>query len=133
MMKRFLLYGFMGWGIEVFWTGLGSLIAGDPKLSGYSSLWMFLVYGNAVFLERVHDGIEDWPWFVRGLIYMLLIWAIEYVCGFLLDTLLGVRPWHYTGRYAVNGYIRLDFALVWFVAGLGFERVHRSLEKMGVA
>jgi len=133
MIKRFLLYGFVGWGIEVFWTGLGSLITGDLKLSGHSSLWMFFIYGSAVFLEGIHDRIEQWPWFIRGIIWMLLIWGIEYISGFLLDALFGIQPWHYTGSLAINGYIRLDFAPVWFAAGLAFERLHRSLDRFGIA
>ena len=94
---------------------------------------MFFIYGSAVFLEGIHDRIEQWPWFIRGIIWMLLIWGIEYISGFLLDALFGIQPWHYTGSLAINGYIRLDFAPVWFAAGLAFERLHRSLDRFGIA
>ena len=133
MIKRFFLYGIAGWGIEIIWTGIGSLIGGDMRLSGYSSLWMFFIYGSAVFLERIHDFIARWPWMIRGIIWVLLIWSIEYTSGFLLDSVLGIRPWYYTDRLAVNGYITLAYAPAWFVAGIAFERLHRSFDRLGIA
>jgi len=44
MLMRFIIYGFVGWCIEVFWTGLGSLLRGDRRLKGWSYLWMFPIY-----------------------------------------------------------------------------------------
>ncbi|HBG75941.1 hypothetical protein QBE55_00300 [Eubacteriales bacterium mix99] len=133
MLKRFILYGFTGWGIEIIWTGLGSLLQGNYKLSGYTSIWMFFIYGCAVFLERIHDRIAHLPWGIRGLIWVLLIYCIEYISGFLMDSLFGICPWHYTGKFAMNGYINFSFAPAWFVAGLLFERLHKSLDELGIA
>ena len=133
MMKRFFFYGIAGWGIEIIWTGLGSLISGDLRLSGQSTLWMFFIYGCAVFLERIHHLIARWPWFLRGMLWVLLIWSIEYTSGFLLYTILGVHPWYYTDRLAVNGFITLSYAPAWFVAGMVFERLHKNLDNLGVA
>ncbi|AUS97583.1 hypothetical protein CDQ84_08415 [Clostridium thermosuccinogenes] len=131
--KRFFLYGFTGWGIEVFWTGLGSLLSGDKNLSSYTSLWMFFIYGLAIFLEPIHDIIQDWKWPLRGLVWVVIIWGIEYATGMLLRDLLGVQPWYYTGPFAVDSLVRLDFAPAWFVAGLLFERGHRALDAYGIA
>jgi hypothetical protein len=62
MVKRFFIYGILGWGIEVIWTGLGSLISGDLRLLGFTNLWMFFIYGAAVFLEPINDIISSWKW-----------------------------------------------------------------------
>ena len=54
---------------------------------------------------------------------MALIFTAEYVTGRLLRSLRAC-PWDYTGcRFSVDGLIRLDFAPLWFVAGLLFERI----------
>lgn len=129
MMKRFFIYGILGWGIEVIWTGIGSLISGDLRLLGFTNLWMFFIYGSAVFLEPINDTISNWKWPIRGFIWVIIIWGIEYTSGLILSTILGVKPWVYEGRYAVDSLVRLDYAPAWFVAGLIFERIHRTLDK----
>jgi uncharacterized membrane protein len=133
MIKRFIIYGFIGWGIEIIWTGLSSLLRGDIRLGGFTCLWMFFIYGAAVFLEPIHDIIYRWRWPVRGFIWLLIIWGIEYTSGFIILNTIGIYPWHYKGPYAVDGLVRLDYAPAWFAAGLIFEYVHRTLDKYRVA
>lgn len=133
MLKRFFIYGIIGWGMEIIFTSLDSLRNGDLRLIGYSNLWMFFVYGLAVFLEPLHDIIKRWNIFVRGIIWVILIWGIEYSMGLLLHTILGVFPWFYTGKLAVDGLVTLAFAPAWFVAGLIFERIHAALDAYGVS
>ncbi len=52
MMKRFLVYGLVGLCAEIFWTGIGSLLQGDIRLSGFTYIWMFPIYGLTVFLNH---------------------------------------------------------------------------------
>lgn len=128
MGKKFLIYGLIGWCAEVFWTGLGSLMKGDVKLAAFTYIWMFPIYGMAVFLEAVHDRIRELPTIIRGSIYTILIFAAEYITGMLLKLLIGVCPWDYSGNIlSINGVIRLDFIPVWFFAGLIFERIHDKM------
>ena len=82
MVKRYFIYGTLGWLIEVLWTGLGSLINGQLTLESRTYLWMFPIYGLAVFLEFIHDEIREYKWWVRGLVYMCLIFLIEYLAGY---------------------------------------------------
>ncbi|MHB8158474.1 MAG: putative ABC transporter permease [Desulfocucumaceae bacterium] len=126
---RFIIYGLMGWGLEIIWTGLGSAIRGDVRLTGSTYLWMFPIYGLGFFLEPAHDSIRSWPWFYRGLFWVLAIWIIEYSTGGAIRLLAGESPWDYTGstRWQVNGLIRLDMAPLWFTMGLLFERAHDLL------
>jgi len=130
MVKKFFFYGILGWILEVLWTGLGSFAQGKWALESHTYLWMFPIYGLAVFLEPVHNEIRDYKWWARGLIYMSLIFAIEYSTGYLLDAIVGVCPWDYSGNtFSFQGYIRLDYAPVWFAAGLLFEQVHDHVVK----
>ncbi len=132
MIKRFIVYGFIGWGIEIIWTGFSSMLQGDLRLGGFTSLWMFFIYGSAVFLEPIHDIIYKWTWLIRGSLWVLIIWGIEYTSGFILLNVLGIYPWSYNGHFAVDGLIRLDYAPAWFIAGLIFERVHYKLDEYKV-
>jgi uncharacterized membrane protein len=132
MIKRFFLYGIVGWSMEILWTGLYSLIHGDMALEAYTSLWMFFIYGCAVFLEPLHDIIKPWNLFLRGIVWVVIIWGIEYSTGKILLGLLHVYPWKYYGIFAVDGIVRLDYAPAWFVAGLFFERMHAALDKLKI-
>jgi hypothetical protein len=133
MIKRFFIYGLIGWGMEIFWTGLYSLISGDLRLEAFTNLWMFFIYGAAVFLEPIHDIISKWRWPVRGFIWVVLIWGMEYTSGFILRSILGVNVWTYYGKFAIEGLVRLDYAPAWFIAGMMFERIHRTLDEYGIA
>jgi len=56
---------------------------------------------------------------------MILIFFVEYTTGYFLENLVGVCPWDYSDKkFSVNGYVRLDYAPVWFSAGLLFEQIH---------
>lgn len=129
MGKRFLIYGLVGWITEVAFTGAGSLMSGSLRLTGYTYLWMFPIYGMAVFLEPLHDRMRNSPWPVRGLVYTAAIFMVEYISGWLLQLILGFCPWDYTGStaYTIDGFIRLDYMPFWFVAGLLFEKLHDFL------
>ena len=94
---------------------------------GHTSVWMFFVYGLAVFvLEPLHSRIADYNWFTRGMIWMTLIFAIEFLTGMAFKV-IGIEAWHYTGRFAILGVIRLDYAPLWFGVGLIFEKIHNVL------
>ncbi|KXG75421.1 putative ABC transporter permease [Thermotalea metallivorans] len=131
MLIRFVIYGFLGWGIEILWTGMGSLLSGDKRFQGYTYLWMFPIYGSAVFLEKLHDMMIDWPVLFRGGVWVAVIYLIEYTSGQFIKKIIGICPWDYGNvKYAVNGLIRLDYAPAWLVAGLIFERIHLLLDRI---
>ena len=63
----------------------------------------------------------------------ILAGAPEYVTGRLLRSLRAC-PWDYTGcRFSVDGLIRLDFAPLWFGAGLWFERITQGKDPVNPA
>ncbi|MCL2013958.1 MAG: hypothetical protein FWG69_03105 [Oscillospiraceae bacterium] len=116
--------------MEVVFTGFCSAIRGDVRLVSTTYLWMFPIYGMGIVLEPVHNSIRGQMWPVRGLIYAGVIFALEYVSGLMIRQLTGVCPWNYTGMYAVQGLIRLDFLPIWFCVGLIFERTHDFLVRL---
>ena len=113
--------------MEVFWTGLGSLINKDYKLRSNTSIWMFFIYGMVVFLEPVYILISPLPMLLRGFIYAVCIFTGEYLTGGILKR-ADLCPWDYSSaRYSVQGIIRLDYLPAWMAAGLIFERVFVTL------
>lgn len=113
----------IGWAMEVFWTGLHAFRVRNLKLIGSSSLWMFPIYGSAAFLAPVMRAMKGAHIFKRGLVYMSCIFLGEYVSGLLLKS-RDMCPWDYSrSPYHCQGVIRLDYAPVWFLVGLLYERI----------
>lgn len=140
MTKNFLKCGVAGWCLEVMFTSLDSIFAGDWRLMGRTSLLMFPIYGMGAFLAPVGRFVDWWvhdlPNGLRrfrpdrmlrhGFLYMVLIFTMEYVAGFWLRS-LGMCPWDYSGRHSnIDGLIRLDFAPLWFATGLLFEQITKK-------
>ncbi|HWP96681.1 MAG TPA: hypothetical protein VN426_07500 [Syntrophomonadaceae bacterium] len=132
MGRKFVLYGFIGWVAEILFTGFGSLIQRSLSLPAKTYLWMFPIYGLAFLLEPLHDQIRSAPWPVRGFIWASLILGMEYSSGWILQLIIGVCPWDYSGqsRFVVDGFIRLDYIPVWFMAGLLFEQIHDQMDRI---
>lgn len=120
-MLSFIKCGIIGWGLEIFWTGLHSLFRGDSHLTGHSSLWMFPIYGLAAAIIPAYEILKPLNFVFRGIIYMMCIFAVEYITGTLLRS-RDLCPWDYSSAALnVDGLIRLDYAPVWFAVGLLFE------------
>src|SRR5690554_7384281 len=129
MLARFLVYGALGWIVEILWTGMGSILRRDPRLTATTYLWMFPIYGGGGLLfERVYQAIAGRPWILRGLVWVVAIFAVEYATGWLIRQAVGQSPWDYTGApLALGALIRLDYAPAWFVLGLLYERLYLAL------
>lgn len=125
--------------MEVMFTSVESIMAQDWRLMGKTSLLMFPIYGMGALLGPVGRHIDRWLTFTpgeslspkdqivrHGMIYMVLIFTEEYLSGAWLRA-RGMCPWDYTGRHTnINGLIRLDFAPLWFGAGLLFEQITKK-------
>ncbi|MBV4415792.1 putative ABC transporter permease [Clostridium tyrobutyricum] len=133
MKIRFVIYGLLGWCTEIVWTGFGSLLNGNLKLTAFTYIWMFPIYGMAVLLEPVHNKIRHWPIVFRGGVYTVIFFVIEYITGNIIKKFIGVCPWDYGNcRYSIDGIIRLDYIPVWFAAGLLFEIVHDEIVRLRI-
>lgn len=120
-LPNFFLCGVTGWCMEICFTALHSLINKNMQLTGQTSLWMFPIYGCAAFLTPVIRLLKNRSFWLRGLTYMSLIFSTEFLTGSFLQH-LGVCPWDYGhSRFHIQRLIRLDYAPLWFCAGLFFE------------
>ena len=128
MLIRFVIYGLSGWILETLFTGFASLFRGDLTMFAWTYIWMFPIYGLAIFLEPIHERIRDIPAVFRGGIYMVLIFAAEYLSGRILIVIIGKCPWNYgNSPLTVEGIITATFIPIWFLVGLAFERLHDYL------
>ncbi len=126
-MKRFssdfFTCGTIGWCLEIIFTSLHNYSAGNHKLIGTTSIWMFPIYGMASLLSPVCKRIHKQSLFKRGSIYTLCIFTCEYLSGFFLRR-FEACPWDYSqAKYNIRGLIRLDYAPFWFGTGLLFEKI----------
>jgi uncharacterized membrane protein len=134
---RFFLYGLLGWCLEIVWTAIYSTLWPEEgernfTLTGKTYLWMLPIYGGAALLfEPVHNTIRGLWWFDRGLVWMILCFLSEYLSGLALKRLLGRCPWDYSySKFHIHGLIRLDYAPLWFLVGLFYERIHDLLLRL---
>lgn len=130
LLRKYIIYGLLGICLEVFWTGFKSLLNTDYTMEGTTYIWMFFIYGFAVFLEPIHDRIREQNVILRGFIYMILIYIVEFITGWLLRIFIGVCPWNYIDSRSINGLITLTYAPLWFALGLFFEKVHDFLNSI---
>ena len=134
MVGRFLAYGFLGWALEVGFTGLtDSFCLRDRRLRGHSYLWMLPIYGaGGLFLERLHDRLsgKGVPRWARSLAYMAGIYGLEFGSASLLNRAIGDVPWRYRKGINLHGYVRLDYAPFWYGCGWLFETLECELRKL---
>ncbi len=130
--------GIIGWCMEILFTGLHSLLVKDYTLAGKTSIWMFPIYGMACVFSPLSQKLKTKSTFLRGSIYTAFIFAGEFLSGLSIYTafifagefLSGlflkkhrICPWDYSrAKFNIKGVIRLDYAPLWFTAGLFFEK-----------
>ena len=121
----------VGVGLEVAFTALSDFRTVGRRLTGQSYLWMFPIYALSYPLLAVAwPVLEDVPWPLRGLIYVVAFFVVEYASGWLIRRLVGECPWeagYHTARWGIHGLVRLDYAPAWFVVALLFERLYLYL------
>lgn len=123
MKRDFFLCGALGWCMEIFWTGLHSLLNGQGTMMGKTSLLMFPIYGCAAVISPLYKYIASFPILIRGSLYAAGFFITEFFSGIFLKY-LGICPWDYSHTpFHFCGVIRLDYAPVWFAAGLFFEKI----------
>ncbi len=89
---------------------------------GKTSVWMFPIYGMACLLTPVCRLLKGRNPILRGSVYASLIFIGEFISGLFLKK-RSLCPWDYShAKFNVKGVIRLDYAPLWFGAGLLFEK-----------
>lgn len=123
-MENFFKCGLMGWSIECLWTGCGSLCTdSDHKMPCQTSMWMFPIYGMAAVMSPLCHAMKGKNVMLRGSVYTACIFLTEFGTGSFLKK-KGCCPWDYSDSKAnYKGIVRFDYAPLWFLVGLLYEKV----------
>ena len=110
----FMIYAFLGWCVEVVYA---TIVTRKFLNRGFLNGTICPIYGFAVItilslLGPFKDNI------VKLFIYStLIVSALEYVVGFVLEKIFNHKWWDYSDKqFNLNGYIALRFSLMWGLA-----------------
>ncbi len=131
---RFIIFALFGLILEVFMSSIDGLIFKDNiNLRGHTSLWMIFDYGlMGILTPWLRDPMKanKIPFPIRALVYMLVIFMVEYVSGILFHKVLGLRIWDYSQfRFNLHGQITLEFVPVWYTLSLAIEKLYEWVDK----
>ncbi len=133
---RFFIFALGGMLGEVFQSAIRSGWEGHWSMHGQSSPWMMLDYGlmglvlMPMAVPMIRRGL---PLVVRAFVYMLVIYAVEYVSGIIFTWGMGLRVWSYEGiPYNLHGQIMLYSAPGWYFLGLAGEYLYRKVDAIAV-
>lgn len=125
-LAMFIIFGLIGMLLEVCVTALtGASLKHFDNISyfsfiGYTSPWMFFVYGTAgMLLGLLNENEQLNKWFnlfwqsVTGL---FIVYVIEFLSGYLLNIVIHLNIWSYAHLpLNILGQIELLFAPFWFL------------------
>lgn len=131
LIEKALVYGCLGIIIEVFFTGISSLIRKDWDATAKTYLWMFPIYGvTALFLEGISNGLM-WPFYVKAFVYVPVIYGVEGLSGWTIKQITGRIPWEYPeSAWAPMRLINLKYAPFWLLLAMAFDPITNFLTKM---
>ena len=129
---QLLFFVCLGMTCEIFFTAFTNLYNNEPfcgeplwSLTGKTYVWMAFIYGLIpVFAELLFKRLAHLATLPRLLVYVGLIYAVEFGSGFLLEQLTGKCPWEYTSGWQVMGYIRLDYFPAWLFFAYWVEKLY---------
>ncbi len=126
----FALYSFIGWVMETIFASTlqkkfvnrGFLIGPITPLYGFGAILVITSLSGIALLEMspLMTAISS-----IGL-SMLLVTALEYLTGYLLEKIFQAKWWDYSGHFlSINGYVCLKYALLWgFLAFILIQIIH---------
>lgn len=130
MKSDFVKCGILGWCIEIIWTAFHGIKSKNNKFIGYTSIIMFPIYGLASVIKPISLKLKKMkmPIIIRGTVYSIGIFMVELITGSVLKKTNNC-PWDYSDKkYNINGVIRIDYAPLWCIVGVIFEKMLNSKE-----
>ncbi len=132
-----LLLGIAGLLIEVFFTGISSLVRRDWAATSRTYLWMHPIYASGGFAVKViHDNVILFtnPFLdaivLAILVYVPIFYGMEALSGLASQKLLGRVLWDYgRSKWTPMGLINLKYAPYWLLLALFMHPVVLYLGK----
>lgn len=136
LLLLFTVYSFLGWVLE---TTFASINAGKFINRGFLTGSFCPIYGlGAILIIKASSEIDIYIeyYYAQVLISVLfstiLVTALEYITGFILERLFNCKWWDYSDNYGnIKGYVCLKYSLLWGVfAFLLVQMVHPLILKI---
>ena len=124
---NFFIYGFLGWCTEVAFAAFKEHhFVNRGFLNGpICPIYGFGVSTVILFLTPFQDNLY--------LVSTIVVTALEWLTGFLLEKLFHSRWWDYSNMpLNLNGYVCLLFSLIWGVACVFIVKVFHPLVAAGI-
>ncbi len=113
----FVVYAFLGWIIESTFRSLK-----NHRLinSGFLYGPVIPVFGfGGLIIHVLYIPLQPLSYIAAVLVLTLLVTLLEYIAGWLMERVFGVRIWDYSNyRFNVHGRIALRYSVYWFVLTL---------------
>lgn len=132
----FTIYSFLGWMLE---TTFASINERKFINRGFLKGFFCPIYGlGAILIVKAYSwmniyikGYYTWM-LISVLVSIILVTALEYITGFILESLFNFKWWDYSNNYAnINGYICLKYSLLWgFFAFFLVQVAHPLISKI---
>lgn len=105
----FLLMGLFGTNLEIIsrigsLNGVGALKLQPLSLAGWTSVWMFPVYGAAgLALGQLNEWalIRRKSMLYQAALALIVAWSIELAAGYIFNLTFGLSLWGYEGNTAL--------------------------------
>ncbi len=127
---NFFIYGFLGWCTEVAFAAFKEHhFVNRGFLNGpICPIYGFGVSTVILFLTPFQDNL-----LLLYLVSTIVVTALEWLTGFLLEKLFHSRWWDYSNMpLNLNGYVCLLFSLIWGVACIFIVKVFHPLIAAGI-
>ncbi len=129
-----IIFGLFGIYVEVLFTAFSTVFTDEGinwSLEGKTYVWMFFIYALIKPLfDLAYHKISKLNVLIRIFIYSIIILLIEFVSGFILESIIGICPWKYSNGLTFQGYIRLDYIFFWMLFGYIIEYLYLFLENV---
>lgn len=105
----------------LFLIGGGIYLCVELLWRGYSHWSMFLLGGLCfLVIGQINEGLSwDMPLWKQGLAGAVVITAVEFLTGCVVNLWLGWQVWNYSDMpWNLLGQVCLPFSLLWIVAGM---------------
>ena len=125
MKSDFVKCGILGWCIEIIWTAFHGIKSKNNKFIGYTSIIMFPIYGLASVIKPISLKLKKMkmPTIIRGFVYSIGIFMVELITGSILKKTINCPLDYSDKKYNINGVIRIDYAPLWCIVGVIFEKM----------
>jgi len=132
-----LFFVCLGMASEVFFTAMYAILVNKPidgkpllALAGMTYVWMALIYALIPILGVLfYDKVKHFKLYWRLLLYVLIIYLVEFTSGAILQVITGSCPWEYKEGCHILGLIRLDYFPAWVFFAWMVERLYVYVDK----